>query len=150
MKPRHIWFIQRLNTLINLKVMIKNGKYASSINEKVSLPKVSFQSVYSPREKFKLKDFQPVNPTLKNISVTEKNLSISDRIRRHEIVGLTRVRRQLYQKTAKRMSAIVHFIMKNIKCRRKLPKNWKIGAVRSIFEKGDEKLLEVYTGRYIS
>ena len=71
-----------------LKFMFKDGKSAFNNIEKVNLLNDFFHSVYFFKENFKVEDIQPENPTLTYFNVTPKrNLSKSNRIRRHEIEG---------------------------------------------------------------
>ena len=54
--------------------MFEDGKSASNINEKVNLLNDVSQSVYSPKENFRVNDIQPENPTPTNFSVTRKQI----------------------------------------------------------------------------
>ena len=106
--------------------MIKDGKSACNINGKVKLLRYFWKSVYSFEENFKVKDIQPEILTLTNFSLTRNEI--------YQIpIGLdvTKSRGQngyppvFYQKTAERMSAILHIIMRNKKRLRKSPKSGK-------------------------
>ena len=63
--------LKSLNKSLRLpNVKAKDDKSASSINEKVNLLNDFFQSVYSLKLNLKVKDIQPENPNLINLSVT--------------------------------------------------------------------------------
>ena len=101
--------------------------------------------MYSAKENFKVKDIQPEIPTLTNFSVTRNEIY-------QILIGLDVTKSRgpngyspvFYQKRAKKMSVILHIIMRNIKRLRKLPKNWKIAAIRRIFKIGNKILVENY------
>ena len=117
-----------------------DGRTAYTTQNQASLFNLFFNSVFSAKEPFRIKDNKVENPTLKNFSISKANIkSILLELDITKTRGPNGISPILYQRTSKQMSSTLHKVFKNIKRLKRLPKKWKVAAVCPIYKKGNRK-----------
>ena len=72
-KFKHLKLLNRSSNLP--KILIKGGRSASNIEDKVNLLNDFFQSVYTPKHSFSIEDISSMNPTLTNFCISKKKIN---------------------------------------------------------------------------
>ena len=127
------------------KVLINGGRSASNIEDKVKLLNDFFHSVYTPKHSFSIEDINSMNPTLTNFCISKQKIN-----QIQSVLDITKTRGPnvfppiFYQKTAKPMTDVLYLVCKNIERLRKIPDQWKIASVTTIYKKGDRRLVTNY------
>ena len=127
------------------KVLMKDTKQSSLRCEQVNMLNQFFQSVFSPKTNFSLKDFKVQKPSVTNFDISKNTIrNLMDDIDATKSRGPNGIPPVFYVKTRKNLCNIMHSVLRKIKWLRKIPDSWKFAAITTIFKKGDRREVENY------
>ena len=123
-----------------------NATKQSSLQcEQVTKLSEFFNSVFSPKTNFSLKDFKVQKTSLTNFDISKNTIrNLIDVIDVTTSRGLNGIPPGFYVKTSKNLCDIMHSVPWNIKRLRKIPEIGKFPAITPIFKKRDQIKIEKY------